>query len=82
MSAKLKQFSGRVVRRQVGGVSKSAHMAVCLETKDETPFKLRRAGGNPFADKELEGLVGKSVEIEGRLLDPSTLLISSWREVG
>ena len=56
-------------------------MAVCLQT-EKAPFKLRRVGGNPFIDKALEALGGKSIQIEGKLFDPSTVLISSWHEVG
>lgn len=82
MSGKLRHFSGKVVKQPWGGGSKSAHMAVCLQTEKKAPFKLRRVGGNPFLDAELEALVGKSVQIEGKLLDPSTLLISSWQEDG
>jgi hypothetical protein len=75
-----KSFKGRVVKRPWASASKSAHHAVCLESGGKA-LKLRRAGGNPFVDPELEKLVGKSIEGEGTLLDPSTLLLSSWREV-
>jgi len=82
MSGKPKQFSGTVVKQPWGSGSKSAHMAVCLQTKDAA-FKLRRpGGGHSFNDPELDALIGKSVRIEGTLLpDSSTLIVSSWREI-
>jgi hypothetical protein len=75
-----KSFKGNVVKRQWGKGSKSEHMAVALESGGNL-LKLRRAGGNPFFDAELEKLVGKSIEGQGTLLDQSTLELSSWKEV-
>lgn len=68
------------MKRPWASASKSAHDAVCLQAGGRT-LKLRRAGGNPFHDPELEKLVGKFIEGEGTLLDASTLLLSSWREI-
>lgn len=76
----MKKFSGKVVRRLYSKGSKSEHLAVCLETRGKQ-LKLRRAGGNPFVDPELEKLVGKSISAEGELLNPSTILMSSWHEL-
>lgn len=75
-----KSFKGTVVKRQWARGSKSDHMAVCLDSGG-APLKLRRVGGNPFFDPELERLVGKSIEAKGTLLDESTALLSSWKEV-
>lgn len=80
MPAPLKSFVGRVVKRRWAKGSKSDHLAVCLET-DSASLKLRRVGGNPFFDQELEKLVGKSIEARGTLLDGSTVLMSSWHEL-
>jgi hypothetical protein len=72
------RFSGKVTKRRWAAGSKSEHEAVCLETDDKV-FKLRRAGGNPFHDEQLEQLVGMHVELEGKALDASTVLVTSWK---
>ncbi len=51
------RLSGKVVMQRFAAGSKSDHGAVMLETAEGT-FKLRRRGGHPFADPELEKLVG------------------------
>lgn len=78
--ASSKRFTGNVVKKQWGKGSKSAHMAVALESGSSL-LKLRRVGGNPFFDPELEKLVGKTIEAKGILLDQSTILVSSWQEL-
>ena len=75
-----RRFTGNVVKKQWNPGSKSDHMAVVLESGG-TLLKLRREGGNPFFDAELEKLVGKTIEAHGTMLDPSTVLMSSWQEV-
>lgn len=70
-------FQGRVVKKRVGRGSKSEHDAVLLST-DRGEFLLRRQGGNPFADRVLDGLVGKVIECEGTVLG-TTLVLSTWR---
>ena len=70
---------GEVVRRLVAAGSKSERHAVVLET-DHGHYILRRSGGNPFADPELDALVGKRVSAEGRELG-ETLVIDSWDEL-
>jgi hypothetical protein len=73
-----KRFTGNVIRKQWGRGSKSEHMAVALES-GQSLLKLRREGGNPFHDEQLEKLVGRKIEARGELLDASTLLMSSWQ---
>jgi hypothetical protein len=73
------QFSGLVVKKPFGKGSKSEHEAVFLETQ-EGPYVLRRKGGNPFRDLELEKLVGKTIRCTG-MVTGYTLLISEWSEV-
>lgn len=73
-------FAGKVVKAPWARGSKSEHTAVCV-VSDGKPMKLRRAGGNPFVDQELEKLVGKSIKGEGEMLSDSTVLMSSWKEV-
>ncbi len=74
------QFSGRVVKRAVGGTSKSARAAVCLDTGAKQ-FILRRRQGNPFQDDELEKLVGKEIRADGSLIGGATLVMSDWSEL-
>ena len=68
-------FRGRVDRRAVAAGSKSEHDAVVLVTDDGRELILRRLGGNPFADPELDALVGKTVRCTGELR--GTTLIAS-----
>jgi len=62
------QFSGRVIKKRFARGSKSERDAVWLVT-DQGEFVLRRAGGNPFHDPELDKLVGRRVRCEGNLVD-------------
>jgi hypothetical protein len=52
------QIQGRVVRRPFGTGTKSEHEGLMLETDGGT-YRLRRVGGNPFHDPELDLLVGQ-----------------------
>lgn len=62
------RVEGRVRIGPFGGVSKSArsHQAF-LETDDGARYRLRRLGGNPMRDPELEALEGARVVAEGDL---------------
>jgi hypothetical protein len=72
------KFSGLVIKELVGKGSKSEHDAVILETTKER-FLLRRQGGNPFRDTELDRLVGKRIQGTG-VVTGNTLIMSDWRE--
>jgi hypothetical protein len=71
-------FSGLVIKEIVGKGSKSEHAAVMLETK-QGRLVLRRQGGNPFRDPELDRLVGKRIHGTG-VITGNTLIMSDWRE--
>jgi hypothetical protein len=71
-------FSGSVIKETVGKGSKSEHDAVMLETA-KGRFLLRRQGGNPFYDRELDQLVGKRISGTG-VVTGTTLIMSEWRE--
>jgi hypothetical protein len=71
-------FSGLVIKQIVGKGSKSEHDAVMLET-GKRKFLLRRQGGNPFRDPELDRLVGKRIQGSG-VVTGNTLIMSEWRE--
>lgn len=74
-----KCFSGEVVCRPVSAGSKSEREAVELVTGDAT-YVLRRPGGNPFRDPELDALVGKHVTVHGELRG-HVFFVDRW-EVG
>lgn len=65
------------MKRPYGAGSKSEHVAVMLDTGDGL-YRLRRRGGNPFRDPQLDALVGSTIECEGTLRD-QLLIIDSWR---
>lgn len=58
------ELKGTVTRKSFGMGSKSEHTAIYLQT-DEGDYRLRRAGGNPFADPELKKWVGEKVVATG-----------------
>jgi len=70
------QFVGDVIKGPFATGSKSAHEAVLLKT-DEHQYVLRRQGGNPFVDSELEALVGKRIRGHGKL-SGTTLILSDY----
>jgi hypothetical protein len=72
-------FKGTVIKKPFALGSKSEHDAVCL-VSDRGEFVLRRRGGNPFSDPELEKLVGKQIRCDGDIAG-YTLIISTWSEL-
>jgi hypothetical protein len=73
------ELTGTVVEQQVGGSSKSAHPAVVLQS-DAGDYILRRAGGNPFYDPTLAGLVGRSVRCRGTVVPGQVLMVTEWED--
>lgn len=59
-------LTGKLVKKGFARGSKSEHEAVYLET-EKGFFKLKRMGGNPFHDPELDAMVGKQVTVVGRV---------------
>lgn len=72
------QLTGHVTKKLFAAGSKSEREAVILVT-DKGEFVLRRKGGNPFFDAELEGLVGKRIRCTGDLTG-YTFLMNNWTE--
>jgi hypothetical protein len=70
---------GTVRKRLVAPGSKSEREAVVLET-DAGSYVLRRRGGNPFRDPELEKLVGKRIRAHADELG-QTLVLDAWDEL-
>lgn len=62
------KVTGKLERKQLGGVSKSAHTGFVLRTKDGI-IKLRRDGGNPFYDDFFEKYESKKITVEGYNMD-------------
>ena len=73
------ETSGRVIKAKTGTGSKSEHNATMLET-DKGTFVLRRQGGHPFSDPELDTLVGTTIRCQG-ILTEHTLIMTTWNEV-
>ena len=57
-------LEGRVASKRINVGSKNEHQATVLVTS-AGEFKLRRQGGHPFSDPEVDGLVGKRIRGEG-----------------
>jgi hypothetical protein len=62
------RLTGNVTLKKFAPGSKSEHDAVFLETA-QGDYKLRRVGGNPFRDNELDQLVGKKISASGSITD-------------
>jgi hypothetical protein len=73
------KYHGKVVRQPFGAGSKSDHQAVVLLTA-QGQLKLRRPGGNPFRDLELEKLVGREIDCDGEI-HQGQLLLTHWNVV-
>jgi len=73
------EFCGKVTKEKFAAGSKSEHDAIFLES-DKGRFVLRRQGGNPFSDPELDKLVGKSICGHG-VVTGYTLLLNDWDEL-
>jgi hypothetical protein len=67
--------AGDVVKKPFGSDSKSEHDGVFLVTPSGE-YLLRRQGGNPFYDPELEKLVGKRIVAKGDVIGDYTFLLS------
>ena len=74
-------FQGRVVRKRLSIGSKSEHEAIVLVTQGGEEYKLRRQGGNPFRDPELDVLEGKRIECEG-VLRNGQIIMTKWSVLG
>ena len=72
------EFTGRVIKEVFARGSKSERPAVLLDT-GKTRYVLRRQGGNPFSDPELDKLVGKTISATGNVTG-YTLIMSGWSE--
>ena len=74
------EFVGTVTKNIFGKGSKSEHEALFIRTQDGKQYVLRRQGGNPFYDPELQELLGKTIRCTGSVSD-YVLKISDWSEI-
>jgi hypothetical protein len=58
------KLTGKVIRKLAGGISKSAHEALFIQTADGA-FELRKRGVNPFMKSPFESWLDKQVIVEG-----------------
>lgn len=72
---------GRVERKRVSVGSKSEHDAMVLVTAEGEEYKLRRQGGNPFRDPEVDALEGKQIECEG-VVREGLVIMARWSVMG
>lgn len=73
------ELNGKVVKKKFGQGSKSEHDAVYLET-DSGSFVLRRKGGNPFNDPELNKLIGEKICATG-IINNYSFIASNVKKV-
>lgn len=71
--------TGKVVKKLFAKGSKSEHDAICIEN-EQGIYKLKRMGGNPFNDPELEKLIGKKVTATG-VIDDHQFIATEIKEV-
>ena len=70
------EYTGKVIRRLFAKGTKSERIAVMLVTENHE-YVLRRQGGNPVSDPELDKLVDKTICFEGTVYG-YTLIVTSW----
>jgi hypothetical protein len=75
------QQSGFIVKRPFAVGSKSERQGIFLVADGGHEFVLRRQGGNPFFDSELEKLVGQKVVCQGSVIGDYTFLASDLKIV-
>ncbi|MCE9660802.1 MAG: hypothetical protein K8R60_19915 [Burkholderiales bacterium] len=76
---KATRLEGRVVVKRINPGSKSDHEAAVLVCA-RGEFKLRRKGGPPFGDAELERLAGKRIRGVG-LVSAGQFIVDSYEVV-
>ena len=73
------RWRGSVVRKRVAAGSKSDRSAVVMiSDTDSREYILRRLGGNPFKDPELDKLVGHHLDCDGDL-SGQTLIMKRYQ---
>jgi hypothetical protein len=73
------ELEGLVVRKRINIGSKSEHDATVLVT-EEGEFKLRRQGGHPFSDPDVQALTGKRIRAKG-FVSAGQLIIETYEVI-
>ncbi|MHA2428627.1 MAG: hypothetical protein ACXADB_11445 [Candidatus Hermodarchaeia archaeon] len=73
----IQQVTGKVIKKKVSEGSKSERDAVLLVT-DDGEHILQRQGGNPFNDRILNVLVGKTITCEGFVHKQKFIMSAFW----
>ena len=76
MAVRSRTVTGDVVKKTFAEGSKSEHQAVMLIV-DGKEWRLKRLGGNPFQDPELDKLVGKRIRCDA-MPHENTLILKTW----
>ena len=71
---------GTVTRRGYAAGSKSEHPGLLLTTTDGRTLLLRRRGGHPYADPELDLLDGAAIEATG-IVHRDVFLVEGYRRL-
>jgi hypothetical protein len=77
MDSKRATITGNVKRQRIAAGSKSDRVGVVLDDGQGRIYALRRAGGNPFSDAVMDGLVGKTITGTGIVAD-SHFIMDNW----
>lgn len=76
----MSEILGKISRRLLAQGTKSEHPGMVLEDARGQLHVLRRVGGNPFRDPELEALEGRRLRLLGRATE-GFFLVERWEEV-
>jgi hypothetical protein len=74
-----KTYRGTIRRQKIWKGSKSEHNALVLQC-NSGDFKLRRKGGNAFADPILDELENKTIECMG-IVRGRVLIMEKWKMI-
>lgn len=72
-------LNGIIIKKKLGGTSKSSHTGFILKTESEE-IKLRRRGGNPFYDEYFEVYENIPVSVVG-IRSANTFLITRIQSI-
>jgi len=75
----MSEIVGKISKRLLAQGTKSEHRGMVLEDAQGLQHVLRRVGGNPFRDPELEALEGRRLRLLGRATE-GFFLVERWEE--
>lgn len=74
------KLHGKITKGVFSPGSKSEHTAIFLET-DAGKYKLQQLGANPFQNTLLNNLVGRTLDLEGVLLENENVFLVEEGEI-